>query len=96
MRFHRWQPMRNMNRDFEDLRAVQWPAQDAVLKGVPLQKLHNDERLSLPLIHFVNRANIGMIQARCGPGLALKSFQSLMFADQFSGKKLQRHTAAQL
>ena len=67
----------DLDRDLQNLRARQRLARDHVLEGVPLQQFHHDEGLPLELVNFVDGADVGMIEAGGGPGLALKSLQGL-------------------
>ncbi len=41
---------------------------------MPIQALHGDEYAALLLPHFVDRADVRMIQGRCGPRLAMETF----------------------
>ena len=49
-------------------------ARNAVLQRHPVQKLHGDERLIVMSADFVNRADVGMVQCRRGPGFKAKAF----------------------
>jgi hypothetical protein len=51
--------------------------------------------MALALIHFVDGADIGMIQSRSRARFALKSLQRLLVADHVGGKKLYRNIPAQ-
>jgi hypothetical protein len=55
-----------------------------------LQVLHSQERRTIVLSDFINRAEAGMIQRGCGARPALKPLQRLRIAGQFFGQKLQR------
>src|SRR2546428_7329780 len=66
-----------------------------VLKGLPLQELHDDKVLSLVLADLVDRANIGMIQGGSCPRFTLKSLQRLMIGRELIGQELESNVAAQ-
>ena len=53
------------------------------------------KRLAVVLADFVNGADVGMIQRRCGPGFALEAFQGLRVLRDFVGQELQRDEAAE-
>lgn len=64
----------DLDSNIKDLRALQWLTRDHVLERLPFQKLHYDERLALPLVNLMNRADVGVVQTRGGAGFALKAF----------------------
>ena len=68
-----FQGIGDLQRDLKNFSAGQGFARDHVLEGHPLQQLHHNEGLVLELVNFVDGAYVGMIQARGGPRLALKS-----------------------
>jgi hypothetical protein len=55
----------------------QWAPSDAVLQHHAVQKLHDNEWLTILLPDFIDRADIGMVQRRCSFGFTPKSLQSL-------------------
>ena len=65
------------------------------LRVVPFQQFHHDEGLSFELVNFVDDADVGMIEAGGGAGLALKALQGHGVADQFRGEELQRDASTQ-
>ena len=65
------------------------------LRVLPFQQFHHDEGLPFELVNFVDDADVGVIEARGGPGLALKALQGHGVADQFRGEKLQRDASTQ-
>ena len=71
----------DLDGNIKDLSALQWLTRDHVFERLPLQKLHYDERLVLPLVNLMNRADVGVVQTRGGAGFALKTFQSLRLAN---------------
>jgi hypothetical protein len=85
----------DLQRHFQDLGAEKRFARDHVLEGLPLQQLHHDEGLTLELVNFVNRANVGVIETGSGPRFALKSLQGLRVADKLGWEELQGDASPQ-
>jgi len=54
----------------------QWFAGDLLFKRLSLHEFHDDEGFSLILTEVVDRADVGMVQGRCRPGLARETFES--------------------
>ena len=67
----------------------------AVLQGQPLQKLHDDERLTILLPDFIDRADIGMVESRRRLRLALEAGQGLGVFYDVIGQKLQGDKSVQ-
>src|SRR6266853_4193928 len=86
----------NLDGDVKDLSACQRLARDDVLESLTFQELHHKEGVAFGFVNFINGADVGMVEGRGGPCLALKSLQSLMVANQFGWKELQRYIPAQL
>jgi hypothetical protein len=68
---------------------------DQMLQGHAIQKLHGDERLLAMFADFVDGANVGMIERRCGARFAAKAFERLRVARQFIGQELEGDEAAE-
>jgi len=51
-----------------------------VLQRLALQQLHADEGLALVLVDVVDRADIGVVEGRRGPGLALEALGTRRFS----------------
>ena len=64
-------------------------AHDYVTERLTFQKFHCNESATVSIVDFVDRANIRMVECRCGLGLALESAERLRVIGQFVGKKLQ-------
>ena len=65
----------------------------ARLQRGALQILHGDEGAAVLFADVMNRADVGMIQRRRGPGLALKAVHGLAVPSQFVGHELERDEA---
>ena len=50
-------------------------AADALLQRRPVEELHDEERAAVLLADIVDRADVGVIQRRCGPRLAAETGQ---------------------
>ncbi len=85
----------NLNPELQQFFDVQRFARDALLQRVALQQFHHDVGLAILLANLMNRADVGMVQRRGGPGFPLESFQRLPVFSQFFGEKLERNEAAQ-
>ena len=68
---------------------------EPILQRRPLQILHHDERSPVLLADVVDRADVWMVERRCGPGFALKAAQRLGITRQIFGDELERHGTAE-
>ena len=59
--------------EIEHLAQIERPARNRLLQGAAVEPLHHDELLALVLGDLVNRADVGVIEARCGPRLVQES-----------------------
>ncbi len=64
-------------------------------QGLALEQLHGDEGTALIFIDFVDSADVGMIERRCGARLALESLQSVRVAGGIFRQELERDQTAQ-
>ena len=69
----------------------EWTGGESVLQRRALQILHGDERSSVLLADVVDRADVRMVERRCGPGFALKAAQGLGITRQIFGDELERN-----
>ena len=69
---------------------------DAVLEGLPFQKLHGDERSPVAFADFVNGANVGVVEGGGGAGLALEAFQGLTVFRKLVRQEFQGDEAPEL
>ena len=70
-------------------------AVDQLLESLALEQLHDYERPSLVLPAVVDGADVGVVQSRGSPRLALEPLQRLGLGAQILGEELERHVAAQ-
>jgi hypothetical protein len=68
---------------------------DALLQAFAFQPLHYDEGMAVVILDVVDGADVGVIQPRRGPSLALKAVQRLAVAEQVVRNELQGHMAAE-
>src|SRR5580704_3782561 len=67
-----------------------------MLQGLPVQKLHGDEKTSVMFADFVDGADVGMIKGRRGAGFAAETFQRQAVLRDIFGKELEGDKAAKL
>jgi hypothetical protein len=60
-----------------------------MLQSYPVEKLHGDERLTVLLVDVINRANVRVVQGRCGLGFALETGEGLRVPSNFLGQELE-------
>ena len=65
------------------------------MKRFALEVLHRDERLALEFAHFIDRANVGMIEHRSGARFALESLARLLVAGQVFREEFQGNEAVE-
>ena len=68
---------------------------DLVLQRDAVQKLHGNERRTVTLGDFIDGADVGMVEGRCGLGFALKTGQGLSVFGYIIAQKLERDKAMQ-
>ena len=66
-----------------------------MLQRDAIQVLHGDERLTVLIVDFVNRADVGMVESGRGARFALETAEGLRILGDFVGKKLKRDEAAE-
>jgi 1,6-anhydro-N-acetylmuramate kinase len=67
---------------------------DSMFERPPLQQLHHDEVLACMIADVVNRADIRVVQGRCGACLAVETLDGGLVGEELRGEKLQRDVAA--
>src|SRR5262249_54306833 len=70
-------------------------AVDQVLQRLAREALHHDEEVAIMLADLVDSADIGVIQSRCGAGLAAEALKSLGVVGRIVGKKFEGDEAAE-
>ena len=66
---------------------------DTILQILPVQKLHDDEGLTVLLLDLMDGADIGMVQRGRCLSLALEAGQSLRVFGDVIGQEFQRDEA---
>src|ERR1700720_355072 len=66
-----------------------------MLQSLAIQELHGDERLAALLADVVDRADVGMVESRCGLRFTLKTGKSLGVPGYFIGQELEGDKAVQ-
>ena len=69
---------------------------DAVLQGHAVQELHHDERLISVPSDLMDRADVWMIQGRCGSCFPPKTFERLRVSGYIFREKLESDKATEL
>ena len=98
-RMRRIECVSQLNRDIEQAIGRKWPGLQPLGQVLPLEQLHRNERLILPVLsrrafHRVNRADVRVVQRRGRSGLQQKSIERILIARQLRRKKFQRDFAA--
>ena len=68
---------------------------NAMLEGLPLQKLHHDKGLAFVFADFENGADVRVVERRSRARLALEALERLGVPGQIFGQKFERHKAAE-
>ena len=69
------------------------PSGQLFFERLPFHKLHHDKGLTVMLGDFVDGADIGMVQGRCGTGFAFEPLHGLCVVRYVRGQELQRDLA---
>ena len=85
----------NFDSDIQDLFRGERAAPNPVLERLPLHQLHHDEGPILMFADVVNRADVGMVQCRGGPGFALEAFQVVWIPGVLLRQELDGYLTAQ-
>src|ERR1700685_1503423 len=67
-----------------------------MFQSLAVEKLHGDKALAVALINFVNGADAGMVQCRCGASFPAESLQRRSILGNLGRKKLQGHEPAEI
>jgi hypothetical protein len=87
------QRLGNLNSQLKNVLDHQRLPGNTVFESLALQQLHRDERSSIGLVNFVDRANVRVVQGRRGFGFPLKTAKGLCIVGEFIGKELQGDVA---
>jgi hypothetical protein len=60
-----------------------------MLERLAVEELHSQKRPIIMLSNFMNCADVGMIESRCGSGFTPEAFECLRVMRQFLGQKFQ-------
>jgi hypothetical protein len=71
------QRARKLDPDFQHLSHVHRPAVDSRLQGLSIEKFHDDKRPAVVLSDVVNRADLRMVECRCGASFDTESLERL-------------------
>ena len=96
LRVRRLQCVGNVDGERQQRLGIHWTASHPVFQRQSVQKLHGDERLSVVLTNFVNRADVRVVQGRRRAGFPAEAFQRLRILREALRQKLQGDKAAQL
>src|SRR5579864_6857049 len=66
-----------------------------MLEGLALEQLHGDKRATFELSNVINRADVRMIQQRCGARLAAESLNCLRILGNIVRKKFEGDITAE-
>ena len=85
----------NLNADLQQFCQLDAALGDAVLESLALQQLHGDEGTAFEFADVVNRADVRMVQRRCGARLAVESLDGRGIVRRLLGEKFERDAAPQ-
>ncbi len=91
-----FQRVRDLDRDVEEGRELEWAGDQAVMKRFAVEQLHGDEGFALVLVDVIDGADVGVLERGGRPGLALQPLEGLRIRRGLLRKKLQGHAAAEL
>src|ERR1039458_4854974 len=84
----------DLDAKFKDVTQFHGTLFNLVLESLSLQEFHGDKDLPLVFANLINRANIGMVERRCGAGFPLKSYECLTVPGQLTRKeRSEEHTS---
>src|SRR5712691_1680095 len=74
----RVESLRNLDAHAKQFVGPERAALNAMLERLTFEELHYDEKLPIRFVDFVNRTDVGMVERRSGPSLALESLDGLI------------------
>jgi hypothetical protein len=78
----------DLNRELKQFIGVQWPAGNQFLERLPVQVLHDHERVPFVLSYFVDGADIGMVQRTGRPAFTVEPAQRIRIVGKVPGQEL--------
>ena len=72
-----------------------WSFANSLLEVRAFEQLHDDHGLVVVFFHFIDRADIGVVQRRSGSGLALEALQRAGIASEVLRHEFQSHSTSQ-
>src|SRR6266568_1060328 len=89
-------PVGYLNTEIQHAVDFQGLARNHLPERLPLEHFHRDECAPIDFINFMDRANVRMVQSRCGPGFAPESLQCLCVIGHCLRQELQSNVTAKL
>src|SRR5579862_2141342 len=92
--------IRELDGDVEQAVRRQRTGEQLLVEVLSLEQFHRDERLlvtvrSLPFLHRVDGANVGMVQSRGRAGFEQKTVERILLARDLRRQEFERDFAAQ-
>ena len=69
---------------------MSWDRVGCGRQRLAVEQLHDDEMLRVVLLDAVDRADVGMVERRCGSCFTLKTLEQIFVARQGRREKFQR------
>src|SRR5581483_1837953 len=94
LRMRRIQRIGHLDPEGEQFLQLERGSVNQVFQRLAAQAFHDDEEMPFVLANFVDGANVGMVECRCGPCFAAKTLQRLRVLRSLFVKKLKRNEPA--
>src|SRR5580700_11222360 len=91
LRVSSFQSIRCLDAKFQQLVRGNRLFADSLLQRLPFQQLHDDHRLAIMFLHFINRADVRVVQGGSGPRLSLEAAERTWVPSDFIRQELERH-----
>ena len=85
----------NLDGDADQIICGEWAVGNPVTQCPALEQFHGDEVKPVGFIHFVDCADIRVVQSGRSPGLAQQPLHHLRVTGDFGWQAFERHLAAQ-
>src|SRR5262249_22322322 len=86
----------NLQADVENLAAGQRLPRNDVLDRLTIEELHHNEMVAIDFVDFVDGTDVGMVERRRRPRLALKPLERLVIVHHVGRQKFQCYVPTQL